>query len=332
LEQNPRLRKRFIQRWNYRFLIGSATVCIGVQLLEFFSISSVNLFLVPTLKVFSISVILPLSLLCLLLWIPFSRSNEIFYAFFFDGLDRIRGFPPRIPLDAADRVVLAARSYVETMLNFALIYYLLFRIEFERGFSDMADAVFFSGVTIVTLGYGDITPRASMPQLLAIYEVFIGITLVVVAFSAYVGGPRRQAGEMSKEIATQIAHLLNIQNKLMVPYDAAKVLKHADRYIVKLDDQKVLGCVEVKKVQWYQCEIDHLSVHPEAKRGGLGTALLAEAETKAKQSGVRIMQCTIRVGNEESEGLFKKSGYKATITFTNQENEHQVAVYQKVLS
>jgi hypothetical protein len=81
LEQNPRLRKRFIQRWNYRFLIGSATVCIGVQLLEFFSISSVNLSLVPTLKVFSIPVLLPLSLLCLLLWIPFSRSNEIFMPF-----------------------------------------------------------------------------------------------------------------------------------------------------------------------------------------------------------------------------------------------------------
>ena len=333
LEQDPHLRKRFIQRWNFGFLIGSGTACVGIQLLEFFSVSPVNLLLVPTVEVFSIPIVSSLSFLCLLLWIPFSRFNEIFYAFFFDGLDRIRGLPPRIPLDAADRVLLAARSYVETMLNFALIYHLLFRIEFERSFSSMAETVYFSGVTIVTLGYGDITPRTVPTQMLAIYEVFIGFVLLIVAFSAYVGGPRRQAdGVMNKDIATQIAHLLNTQNQLTVPYDAAKVLKHADRYIVKLDDQKVVGCVEVKTVQWYQCEIDHLSVHPDAKRQGLGTALLAEAEAKAKRLAARIAQCTVRVGNIESEEFFKKNGYTATTVFLNQENGNRVAVYQKVLS
>lgn len=138
---------------------------------------------------------------------------------------------------------------------------------------------------------------------------------------------------MNHDIAAQIANLLNSQNQLMIHYDAAKILAQAEGYIIRFgDNEKVLGCVEVKRVQWYQCEIDHLSVHPDAKRNGLGKGLLAEAEAKAKQLGARMAQCTIRVGNVASEQLFMQGGYKATLIFTNQGNENQVTVYQKVLS
>ena len=138
---------------------------------------------------------------------------------------------------------------------------------------------------------------------------------------------------MDNNVAVQIADLLNAQNNLMNSYDAATVLNHADRYIVKLgENQKVLGCIEVKKVQWYQFEIDHLSVHPEEKRKGLGTALLTEAEARARQLGARIAQCTIRLGNTASEKLFNKNGYTKTVTFKNSQNGNQIAVYQKVLS
>jgi ribosomal protein S18 acetylase RimI-like enzyme len=137
---------------------------------------------------------------------------------------------------------------------------------------------------------------------------------------------------MTPAVAEQIAHLLNTQNQLTVPYTAAKVLKHHDRYLIRLDAAgRVLGAVEVKKVQWYQCEIDHLSVHPEARGQGIGKSLLQEAEAAARRLGARIAQCTIRVGNVQSEGLFKKHGYSATVTFFNQQNDNRVTVYQKVL-
>jgi len=136
---------------------------------------------------------------------------------------------------------------------------------------------------------------------------------------------------MTDTVARQIADLLNSQNELTVDYTAAKVLEH-DRYIVRLDDSgNVIGAVEVKKVKWYQCEIDHLSVHPDAKRRGLGTSLLGEAEARARQLGARVAQCTIRVGNAPSEGLFKKAGYISTVTFVNAANGNRVTVYQKVL-
>jgi ribosomal protein S18 acetylase RimI-like enzyme len=138
---------------------------------------------------------------------------------------------------------------------------------------------------------------------------------------------------MNAIIATQVADLLNSQNELSDPYTTARVLKNAGRYIVRLNEKEsVQGCVEVKKFGWYQCEIAHLSVSPSAKRRGLGTALLLEAESRAKQLGARIVQCTIRVGNVGSEGCFQKNGYVATVTFTNKETGNRVTVYQKVLS
>lgn len=164
----------FIRRWNFGFLIASVIACFVVYILDIFSF--------------------PCQPLWFLAAISFSRSNEVFYAFLSDSLDRIRGQQPRIiPLVSADRVVLAGRSYLETTLNFALIYYLLFADGFDRAFRDIFEAVYFSGVTITTLGYGDITPQGLLPQLLVIYEVFIGFVLIIVAFSAYLGGQRREA-------------------------------------------------------------------------------------------------------------------------------------------
>jgi N-acetylglutamate synthase-like GNAT family acetyltransferase len=137
---------------------------------------------------------------------------------------------------------------------------------------------------------------------------------------------------MTQAVAQQIAHLLNTQNQLMVPYTAAKVPEYQDQYLISLGpNSKVLGAVEVKKVQWYQCEIDHLSVHPDARGQGIGTGLVQKAKEKASQIGARIAQCTIRVGNKESGGLFTKNGYVATVTFLNKRNGNQVTVYQKVL-
>ena len=137
---------------------------------------------------------------------------------------------------------------------------------------------------------------------------------------------------LSKGTATQIANLLNSQNQLAVPYTAAAILDAQHRYIVRLDDSaQVLGVVEVKPVQWYQCEIDHLSVAPRSRRSGIGSWLLERAEQKAREVNARVVQCTVRVGNTESEGLFKKNGYVSTVTFLNRQTDNSVTVYQKVL-
>jgi N-acetylglutamate synthase-like GNAT family acetyltransferase len=138
---------------------------------------------------------------------------------------------------------------------------------------------------------------------------------------------------MNEATAAQIAKLLNEQNQLAEEYDAVRVLREAAKmsYTWRLtDDQQLAGVVCVKPVQWYQCEIRHLSV--KVKRQGIGTWLLAQAYARAKNHGASVVQCTIRVGNEESEGFFKAHGFVATVTFVNPESGNRVAVFQKVLN
>jgi RimJ/RimL family protein N-acetyltransferase len=131
--------------------------------------------------------------------------------------------------------------------------------------------------------------------------------------------------------AEQIAELVNARNELPVKYSAAKVLKDHDNYLCEIDNQVVVGCVEVKRVQWYQWEIRHLSVRETHEGKGLGKRLVHQAEDKAKNGGARIVQCTIRVGNEPSEQTFRRSGYREASCFFNADTGRYIAVWQKVL-
>jgi ribosomal protein S18 acetylase RimI-like enzyme len=96
-------------------------------------------------------------------------------------------------------------------------------------------------------------------------------------------------------------------------------------------DGGVIATVEVKKVQWYQCEVSHLSVDPTFRGAGIGRSLVQEAEERARRLGARIAQCSIRVGNTPSEAVFTKCGFIATVTFHNARTGNNVTVYQKVL-
>jgi ribosomal protein S18 acetylase RimI-like enzyme len=137
---------------------------------------------------------------------------------------------------------------------------------------------------------------------------------------------------MTPQQAEQVAQLVNARNQLPIQYTAQKVLQHTDNYLFELSDETVIACVEVKKVQWYQWEICHLSVSENHERRGLGKRLIRRAEDKAKNGGTRIVQCTIRVGNESSEQTFRRCGYREACCFFNAGTGNHVAVWQKVLS
>jgi ribosomal protein S18 acetylase RimI-like enzyme len=135
---------------------------------------------------------------------------------------------------------------------------------------------------------------------------------------------------MNKTQAQQIADLLNTQNQLTVKYTADKVLaSQADILFHAGDGGKVTCAVEVSRVQWYQAEIKHLTVHPDCKRQGLGRQLLAEAEDKAVKLDALIAQRTVRDNNTPSIKLFLSSGYRHTVTVRNPESGNKIMVLQK---
>jgi ribosomal protein S18 acetylase RimI-like enzyme len=138
---------------------------------------------------------------------------------------------------------------------------------------------------------------------------------------------------MDHDHARQIAELLNSQNQLVLQYDADLVLKAAANYLYDISDTgKIIACAELKRVQWYQFEIDHLAVAPAAICKGFAKGLLRRCEEQAKEQGGRILQCTIRADNTRSQKLFEKAGFNRVSQFYNPKSKNDVGVWQKAVS
>jgi ribosomal protein S18 acetylase RimI-like enzyme len=138
---------------------------------------------------------------------------------------------------------------------------------------------------------------------------------------------------LSDAHADAIAALLNARNQLTVQYTRQRVQEEANNYIFRLSEvDQLIACVELKKVQWYQAEVLHLTVAEVHEGKGHAKALLCEAERVARASGARILQCTIRTDNGASRRLFEGFGFSHVSTFRNEQSGNNVGVFQKVLA
>ena len=88
------------------------------------------------------------------------------------------------------------------------------------------------------------------------------------------------------------------------------ILDRAAHFLYELMDNNVIACVELRRVQWYQWEISHLTVDQDHECQGYGSLMIRRAEDEAKKNGAKIIQCTIRIGNIASERAFETNGYE----------------------
>jgi len=136
----------------------------------------------------------------IILWSYFllSRCNEVFYAFLKDAFDKMESYneeptdennAQKSSLTPRDRIKLSLKSYLELNLNFSILYALTGKSLWKdfHAPTSITEAIYFSGATITTTGYGDITPCHWYPQFMSIYEVFCGVLLLVVCFAIYAG-------------------------------------------------------------------------------------------------------------------------------------------------
>ncbi len=136
---------------------------------------------------------------------------------------------------------------------------------------------------------------------------------------------------MTETDAAQIAKLLNDRNQLAKAYTQQAVLADAGNYEYEVRAGQVAGCVERKRVQWYQWEIRHLSVGKDFEGQGVAFVVYGRAEAAAIAGGACILQCTIRRGNQESEKFFRRQGFTEVNTFYYDRTRNSVGVWQKVL-
>ena len=127
--------------------------------------------------------VVPSIILGVYLW---SRAFEILVAFIVDAIDKT---PPKKALSSQltpkDRIKLALKSYLELILIFAIGFWLMPCSWWQEAPDSILESVYFSGVTITTLGYGDIHPIHIIPQLLTVFEVLCGFSLLIVSFTIY---------------------------------------------------------------------------------------------------------------------------------------------------
>ena len=116
----------------------------------------------------------------------FSRGIEITKAFLEDAVQKFNKEESSSNLKYGERLILSFKSYIELIVNFGTLYYLL-PASFFGGdkFSSIIESIYFSGVTITTLGYGDFSPSHPISQFLSVFEVLAGFALIVVSFAVY---------------------------------------------------------------------------------------------------------------------------------------------------
>lgn len=119
----------------------------------------------------------------------FSRAVEICKAFLEDAIEKLNGEESISDLKYGERLYLSLKSYIELMINFGTIYFLapacFYKGDMGYDFKSIIEAIYFSGVTITTLGYGDIFPSNWLLQLITVFQVIVGFSLIVVSFAIY---------------------------------------------------------------------------------------------------------------------------------------------------
>jgi hypothetical protein len=87
-------------------------------------------------------------------------------------------------------LIFALTGYLEFVVLFGILFQqiLLIKPSAIKGVSSILGCLYFSAVTITTLGYGDVQPVSRLARLGAGLESLIGVVFVVTVVASFLGG------------------------------------------------------------------------------------------------------------------------------------------------
>ncbi len=109
------------------------------------------------------------------------------------------------------------------------------------------------------------------------------------------------------EMATQIAQLLNTQNRLYTFHTQRSIMNSMASYFVEVSNDKIIGCTALLKEFPTLSKSFHTSVSAAHQRRGLAVKLMSTAIANCK---TQYIYGTIREDNIPSLNLVKKLGWK----------------------
>lgn len=93
-----------------------------------------------------------------------------------------------------------------------------------------------------------------------------------------------------------------------------------DFVLVQTEDGRPIGCGGVRMLTPTQGEIKHLWIRPEARGTGLGKALLAELEGRARDLGATETVLDTNARLEAAQGLYRSTGYEDVEPYNDNPN------------
>jgi hypothetical protein len=158
----------------------------------------------------------------------FSRCVEITWAFSSDALRALMNREPSSGIKAAERIIMALRSYFGLLLNFALLYYCLNWEFVGLCIGGFVDALYFSGSVLAGL---DLDPKPQLPlaKFFILWQWLAGTFLLVIAVASYLadqggkGNKRHTAPDASSTVLPMwILVTVNIALAMLLLFFAAR--------------------------------------------------------------------------------------------------------------
>jgi hypothetical protein len=176
-DNDKRRRSAVIKRWNIRYLILSVALfatAVAVSRNDLARLRPAGFAWWAALIQY------------VLLW----RFFEVLRAFYEDAIDKLADREPTSDVSPAERVGLALRSYLELVIDFALVYALMPKSAWVANTvtdapASVTDALWYSANVITTSGGGDYAPSSTVLKFMTLGELVCGVVLLVVCFTIY---------------------------------------------------------------------------------------------------------------------------------------------------
>lgn len=125
-----------------------------------------------------------------------------------------------------------------------------------------------------------------------------------------------------REVATQVASLINLNNRLNSHYTPEMIVQCSREYIVESLGNVVIACIKIERQSYNITELKHLTV--DTKNRGMGVAKML-VKTAIQRSTTPIIYAMIRHDNKASQKVFMSCGFTHSGKYTT--NNRDVLLY-----
>jgi len=130
---------------------------------------------------------------CLITYYGYSRIVEIYIAFAKDLRDRSNGEYPTTNLRKIDRIRMAWFSFIGLIINYSLVFWSQPIFEIQTSckvpVSRYFEILYYSCISICTVGYGEIAPATTAARFLTMIEVLSGAIMISTIIGMYLSAP-----------------------------------------------------------------------------------------------------------------------------------------------